>query len=375
MFAHPGPLHPIVCQRKAESSGLGEVKRVEQASRMLDVHLGPDATALEEAVENSHDCITLVDMQGRVLFMNLPGLWQLELEGDPGTSRIAWSELWSRENAELAEYSIESARSGRACRFTACRPTSRGAAKWWDVAVNPIFDRRGLPVQMFCVSRDITELKARELALQRELAEKETLLSEVNHRIKNALAAIAGLLSLQARQSQDAAVHACLQQAQSRVLAIAEIHRRIYEMAGHDCLDIGDCIADVARGTISTLDASVNIELRTACEHGVSLKSDQAITFALLTSELITNCVKHAFEGNDGKVEVAFSAGPTQLFLRVHDNGRGLPEGFDPRKSGGSGMKILLNLVRQLRGELSIARSGRGAHFDIVVPREPLPNS
>jgi two-component sensor histidine kinase len=85
---------------------------------------------------------------------------------------------------------------------------------------------------------------------------------------------------------------------------------------------------------------------------------------------LITNCVKHAFDGNDGTVEVVFSASPTQLFLRVHDNGRGLPDGFDPRSNAGSGMKIVLSLVRQLKGDLHIAHSGSGAHFDIVAPRE-----
>lgn len=370
MVTHPESLPSLT---RDTGQGLWKVRVNRQllpTSQPLDVHFSPDAAALEDAVENSHDCITLVDMQGHVLFMNLPGLWQMELEGDPAEQHITWPELWPRECVDLAEYSMESARSGRACRFTAHRLTSRGAAKWWDVAVSPIFDRRGDPVQMFCVSRDITELKQTESSLQRALAEKEVLLHEVNHRIKNGLAAIAGVLSLQARHSQDVLVHNCLQQAQSRVIAVAEIHRRLYEMAGHDSLDIGDCIADVARGTLATLDPCSNVELHTACERGIEVKSDQAITLALVISELITNCVKHAFQGASGKIRVALAAGPTQLSLQVNDNGRGFPADFNREHSAGVGMRIVHGLVRQLHGELRIENAAPGARFSIVFPRE-----
>jgi two-component sensor histidine kinase len=302
--------------------------------------------------------------------MNLPGLWLMELDSDPSLRETAWAELWPRESVEVAEYSLESARSGRACRFIAHRPTARGSARWWDVAVSPIFDRRGDPVQIFCVSRDITELKSTESLLHQELAAKETMLREVNHRIKNALASVASLLSLQARHSQDAVVHACLQQAQSNVIAVAEVHRRLYEMAGHDSLDIGGCIADVVQSTVATLGAKGNVELRTHCDGGVALKADRAIALVLVASELVTNCVKHAFDDGRGTVDVAFTAGPKDAVLRVDDNGRGLGRDFFPEQSTGVGMRIVQRLVKQLDGQLKIDPADHGTHLSVSFPRD-----
>jgi PAS domain S-box-containing protein len=336
----------------------------------LNIHCVPTVAMLRCAMEESHDCIALLDLRGEILYMNPPGLWLMELDVDPGLTRTSWSELWPRESFDIAEYSLESARSGRACRFTAQRPTARGAVRWWDVAISPIFDRHGHPVQMFCISRDVTEMKAAEHALRQELAAKEMLLREVDHRVKNGLATVAGLLSFQARRSANESVHACLQQAQSRVNAVAAIHRRLYELAKHDTLDIGECIADVARAIVSTQSEAGSITLMTACEHGIALKADRATTLALVTSELITNCIKHAFAQGEGIVQLTLAANPTHLLLRVDDNGRGLLSVPASANEGGIGMTIVRDLVKQLRGELRLDHSGPGAHVRVSVPRD-----
>lgn len=145
----------------------------------------PEVTALEDAIENSEDCIALVDLHGQFVYMNFPGMWQMEIEGQ--TSKIEWSQLWPQECADLAEYSIESVRCGRRTRFTAHRRTARGSTKWWDVAVSPVFDKRGEPQQMFCVLRDITDLKKVESSLRDSLAAVELLLLEVNHQVHGKL--------------------------------------------------------------------------------------------------------------------------------------------------------------------------------------------
>jgi PAS domain S-box-containing protein len=342
----------------------------QRTRQALDIQLAPTAATFQSAMEESHDCIALIDMQGDILYMNPPGLWLMELETDPGMDRTSWCELWPREYVDVAEYGLESARSGRACRFTAQRPTARGAVRWWDVAMSPILDRSGHPVQMFCISRDVTALKSSEHSLRQELAAKDMLLREVDHRVKNGLASVAALLSVQARRSTDENVHACLQQAQTRVTAVAEIHRHLYELSKDDSLDIGDCIADVARAIVSTLSETGCITLTTACEHGIALKADRATTLALVTSELITNCIKHAFAHGEGTVQLTLAASATHLLLRVDDNGRGLLSIPEPASQGGIGMQIVQDLVRQLRGELRLDHAGPGAHVRVSVPRD-----
>lgn len=329
-----------------------------------ETHFVPELTLLEEAIENSLDCIAVVDMQGAIEYMNLPGACLLGLDGEPCSERLSWSELWSQDCADLAEYSIESARSGRACRFTAHRPSTQGSEKWWDVAVTPVLDHDGNPIRMFCIARDITDLK------KSALESKHTLLTEANHRIKNGLIAVASLLSMQARRAQDENVRASLQQARSRIIAVAEVHRHLYEAEGNESVDVGDCISAVARESVATLSGEKAIRLRLTCPHGTTLNADRGTTLALVATELVTNCMKHAFPGGDGVVHVSLLASRTHVALHVDDDGRGLPESFDIHKDAGVGMNVVLRLVHQLHGELEIERRAPGAHFRVIVPRD-----
>jgi PAS domain S-box-containing protein len=335
----------------------------ERALQAQEAHFVPDVTLLEEAIENSLDCIAVVDMRGTVLYMNLPGACLLGLEAPLSSQGISWPELWSGECADMAEYSIESARSGRPCRFTARRHSIQGSEKWWDIAVTPVLDQYGNPVQMLCIARDVTELK------KSVLESKQTLLTEVNHRIKNSLTAVAGLLSMQARRARDENVRVSLHQARSRVMAVAEVHRHLYDANRSETVDIGDCIAAVVRESVAMLRGERNVRLQLACPHGTAVHADRATTLALVATELVTNSMKHAFPSSDGILHVGLYTSSAHLFLHVDDDGRGLPESFDAVKDAGVGMKVVLRLVHQLHGELKIERLARGAHFRVFVPR------
>jgi len=124
-----------------------------------DIACAPDPTALEDAIENSHDCIALIDMSYDVTYMNFSGICQMGLDGRSQLQQITWRQLWSRECIDLIEYSLESVRSGRACRIFVHRPGARGGMQWWDIAASPVFDRNGTPAHMFCVCRDITDVR------------------------------------------------------------------------------------------------------------------------------------------------------------------------------------------------------------------------
>ncbi|HEY5759072.1 MAG TPA: histidine kinase dimerization/phosphoacceptor domain -containing protein [Steroidobacter sp.] len=338
---------------------------------MADIPLSPDSSVIEHAFENSHDCIAVVDMQGMIVYMNLPGTYLMGLDGRPPQQRVSWSELWSPDNHDLAEYSIDEARSGHQCRFMACRPTASGLPRWWDIAANPIFDTHGAPSQMFCVCRDVTELKQAERSLQQEVASKELLVVEASHRVKNHLTGIAGALALQARYSGDETVRASLQQAQSRIQAVACIHRRLQHGRGSERLELSSSMAEIAREAIAALGVEDHIAVTISCPQGLTLSTDRGVALLLMTTELITNALKHAYPGGDkGSVRIAVSGSQRQLLLQVDDDGRGLPVDFNPRGGAGLGMRIVQGLIAQLSGELQIEAQSPGAHFRVRLPRD-----
>jgi PAS domain S-box-containing protein len=342
---------------------------------MADIPPSPDSSVIEHAFENSHDCIAVVDMQGMVVYMNLPGSYLMGLDGRPPQQRVSWSELWSPDNHDLAEYSIDEARSGHQCRFIACRPTANGP-RWWDIAANPIFDSHGVPSQMFCVCRDVTELKQAERSLQQEIASKELLLIEASHRVKNHLAGIAGALALQARYSGNEAVRASLQQAQSRIQAVACIHRSLQQGRNIDRLELCPSLAEIAREAIAALGVEDHIAVTISCPQGLTMATDQAVALLLMTTELLTNALKHAYpDSNKGTVRIGVSGAQRHLLLQVDDDGRGLPTNFDPRGGSGLGMKIVQGLIAQLGGELQIEAQTIGAHFRVRLPRDTPKNA
>jgi PAS domain S-box-containing protein len=328
-----------------------------------------DANLLEQAFENSHDCIALVDMQGRVIYMNLPGSCLLGLDSRPPQQPVSWPELWSPEQRDLAEYSLEEVRCGHQCRFMACREMSSGVPRWWDVAVNPVFDSAGVPAQMFCVCRDVTLLKQAECSLQHQVAAKELLLAEASHRVKNHLASIAGALALQARHSGNETVRNLLRQAQSRIQAVACIHRHLQGSRDGNSLEIAASLAEIARETIAVLGVEDHIGVTISCPQRLVVATDRAVAVLLILTELLTNAFKHAYPGRTrGSVRVTVRDTPHRLVLQIDDDGRGLPRDFEPGSANGLGMRIVQGLVAQLHGELQIDAGSPGTHFQVRLP-------
>lgn len=338
---------------------------------MTDPLLSPDADPLEQAFENSHDCIALVDMQGRVLYMNLPGACLMGLDGRPPRQPVYWPELWSPEHRDLADYSIEEARCGHQCRFLACRRLANGLPRWWDVAVSPVFDAQGIPFRMLCVCRDVTTFKQAESSLQQQLAAKALLLAEASHRIKNHLTVIAAALALQARCSDNETVRASLRQAQCRIQAVASIHGRLQQGAGDEPLELSAELAQIARQAIAALGVEDHIAVTISCPQRLTMPTDRAVALLLITTELMTNALKHAYpEGRRGEVRITVDGTKRQLMLQVDDDGSGLPRDFDRHAGSGLGMRIVEGLVAQLRGELHIESRPPGAHFRVCLPMD-----
>jgi two-component sensor histidine kinase len=207
--------------------------------------------------------------------------------------------------------------------------------------------------------------------LARSLAEKEVLLKEVHHRVKNNLAVIASLLQLQASsRSDNDALGEALRESQSRVESMALIHELLFDndagevdLAKHASLLLTRLLhaygVDPAR-----VSGYVKLE-------PLPLRMDRAIPAALILNELISNALKHAFPGGrSGSIRIEGGRTADGLVtLEVHDDGDGIPEGREPQRPGSLGMEIVRILTRQLKGAFDLDRAG-GTTFRLSFPED-----
>jgi PAS domain S-box-containing protein len=216
---------------------------------------------------------------------------------------------------------------------------------------------------------DITERKQAEAALRSSLAEKDSLLKEVHHRVKNNLQIISSLLSLQGRKVQNREALDLLQDAQNRVRSMALLHETLYRSGNLARVDFPQYVKSICNHLVrSCACGAENIRLSQDIAD-VALDMDQAIPAGLIISELVTNALKHAFPARaEGEISVELQvAGEKHLVLRVSDNGVGFPAERRSQSSETLGLILVENLSRQLDGQLSI-KSDHGTVFEIVFP-------
>lgn len=210
------------------------------------------------------------------------------------------------------------------------------------------------------------EVLRSEEAIRSSLREKETLLKEIHHRVKNNLQVIVSLLRLQARNLQDQQAREMFEESQNRVYSISLVHEMLYGAGDLARIDFCDYLLTLTKGlTDGWKGTGVSVDIVVDAE-GVQLGVDTAIPCGLIVTELVTNALKHAFPNTaSGSIRVAATPEPEGwLKLTVEDDGVGLEEGLEFRRSGSLGLKLVDSLVRQLNATIEIRR-GRGASFMI----------
>ena len=222
---------------------------------------------------------------------------------------------------------------------------------------------------------DISERKRAEAAMRASLEEKEALLKEVHHRVKNNLQVVTSLLALQAQLEQRPEVLTALRDTQGRVRAMALLHENLYRSPSLSRVTLAPYLeaigAQLARSYLSESAPRLTVRV-----DDLELPIDQAMPCGLLVSELVTNAFKHAFPGGDGGtiVVAAVREGPA-VVLTVSDDGVGLAPDLDLTSSPSLGLRLVRGLADQLNGELTIDH-GRGTsvsvRFDLASPGEAL---
>lgn len=218
-----------------------------------------------------------------------------------------------------------------------------------DVYVAPIpVYVDGEPIAAFGMYIDISEQKTYEKELQKSLEEKKTLLKEIHHRIKNNLAVVTGLIQLQLYETESPEVQATLEESESRIQTIGLIHEKIYNsqtLSGVSCeAYIGDLVETISK--TNTMDKEVTISKNIDDIH---LNTRQAVPFALLVNEVVTNSYKYAFEDQvEGEIQIDINRDGDELHAEIRDNGKGLPDNFSEDNTESLGMTLIQNFINQL---------------------------
>ncbi len=234
------------------------------------------------------------------------------------------------------------------------------------VSAKPILDVDGKYGGSFAVVTDITKQKHAEAQLRASLNEKELLLREIHHRVKNNLQVVSSLLRLQSRYPSDDKYREMLDQSQNRIQSMALIHEKLYQSKELGNINFEDYVKALASHLFQGFAAGCQrIKLITEIA-AVSLTIDKAIPCGLLANELLSNCLKHAFpHGKGGIIKMSFVSDDGRFEFVVSDDGVGLPDDFEMTNTTTMGLRLVNTLVNQLNGELRF-KSENGACFQII---------
>ncbi|MBK8475659.1 MAG: PAS domain S-box protein [Opitutaceae bacterium] len=394
-------------------SDITERKRAEDALHESEQHH-------RLLIQHLHAGVVVHAPDTRILLANEQASILLGLSIDQMLGKTAIDPAWCFLHEDgspvpLAEYPVNRVRTSlepvRNLVLGIHRPDASRPV-WVLINGFPDLDGRGELSQVVVTFVDITERRRTEVALRDSLREKESLLREVHHRVKNNLQIISSLLRLQAGQIDHPATSAVLHDMQGRIRSMALLHETLYRSGNLAQVDLADYLQTVCTQSLRASSrrepaAAIRLEFNLA---SVFLDATRAVPCGLLVNELVSNCLKHAFPGDrGGTVRVSLqpardpagsppddepppggavpacdpapsggagfapaisprsSLSPESLRLTVSDNGVGLPPGFDLAQLRSLGLQLVSDLARQLQGRLEIGRGpDNGASFTVI---------
>lgn len=318
--------------------------------------------------ENASDAIITIDLEDRITSWNssaerIFGWAAEEVIGKKITQIILPSDLLTERNALLHD-----AKSGKAVvGVETVRLNRYGTKIYVSITISPIRDMYQNIVGFSGIIRDVTERKKAEEQIHASLLEKEVLLREIHHRVKNNMQIISSLLKLQVQFVKDKSDIELFKDTQNRIMSMSLIHEKLYKSKDLTKINLEEYIKDLVNKLFLSYEVNRNRIAMSADIEDISLGVDTVIPCGLIINELVTNSLKHAFPGSKkGKINVTLhSTGRNEIELIVNDDGIGIPEELDFRKPKSLGLQLVTLLVEnQLEGRINLDRS-KGTTFQI----------
>jgi len=251
---------------------------------------------------------------------------------------------------------------------------SDGERRFISLRIKAIYDENNKKIGTRGVTQDITELKKTEEKLRLLLEDKDMLIKEIHHRVKNNLMIISSLLNLQSNYLKDQESIEIFKESQHRAESMALIHQRLYQSTNLKSIEFQEYITTLARDLYqSYVKDPERVKLLLDVED-VNIDIDTAIPLGLILNELITNSMKYGFPGDmEGKVFIDLSKKDDTYVLKVGDDGVGIPSDLDFRNTSSLGMQLVNGLVSQIDGEIELNRDN-GTEFVIKFKEMKLRN-
>jgi len=310
-------------------------------------------------VENQTDMVVKFDPEGKVLFAS-PSYCEVLGRTEESILGTNFLPLVHQEDQKKTHRALEKLRRPPYVVFLEHRLLTMNGWRWIAWADKAIMDDEDELKAFVGVGRDITERKLAEDRIMRSLKEKELLLREIHHRVKNNLQIISTLLSLQSSHTEDQGVIDLYQESQNRILSIALIHENLYQ--SEDLTNIN--FASYLKNLIDDLFHSYGVnpdKIQITMEiKDVKMGIETAIPGGLIINELISNTLKHAFPMGKGEIYLELTVKDNGKYkLTVRDDGEPFPDNFKLDDTKTLGMKLISNLVNQLDGEITLDKTNK----------------
>ncbi|MCZ6671300.1 MAG: PAS domain-containing protein, partial [Verrucomicrobia bacterium] len=327
-------------------------------------------------LEDSPVCNKIIDLDSRLLYMSSAGVNRLKIPDINSFYGCTYPPDFFPEStrASLIEH-LEQAKAGEISSVECLALDMEGCEVWYHTTFVPARDDEDRIEYIIATSVDITERKHAEEKIKTALREKEVMLKEIHHRVKNNLQVISSLLNLQSRYIEDDKMLALFMESRNRVQSMALIHEKLYQAKDFSQIDFSDYARDLSRQLFRANNVNPEkVRFKAEIEE-ISLSIDVAVPCGLIINELLTNALKHAFPGDrKGTVMLQLHSKrpakrkPKQggaVVLTVSDDGVGLPDGFNIESTTSLGVQLVKTLSAQIDGVLQI-KSGKGTHFAIT---------
>jgi PAS domain S-box-containing protein len=322
--------------------------------KRIEIVLSESEDRYRDLVENSQDLICTHDLEGKVLTMNKAAA---RLTGYSIKELLAMNmaDLLLPEVRHLFKPYLAEIKAKGWARGTMRVQTAGGESRYWEF--HNTLRTKGVPVPVVRgLGRDITEKERADKEIKHQLVEKEILLKEVHHRIKNNIAAISGLLSQRLQSIANPEAIAVLQDAIGRVDSMRLLYDKLLLSEDYKDVSVRNYLDDLIDKIIAIFPDKVTIELEKRIVD-FQLDSKRLFPLGIIINELLTNIMKYAFSGRDyGLIKISIKKIKSHVTLIVEDDGNGLPAGFDIDKSKGFGLMLVKMLSQQLGGSFSMER-------------------
>jgi len=293
-------------------------------------------------------------------FCKMTGYTEEEVLGQPSDLLVGPETDWELRN-ELRS-SLENRKSSE-IEFINYR--KNGEKFWIHTSGVPVENKEGDCTHWVFISRDITDQKEQEEKILSSLKEKETLLAEIHHRVKNNLAVVSSLMELQAMNSENEELSRQLMSSVMRIKSMATIHEQLYQSNSFSKLQFSDGLIQLIHNVIDTLQTGTDFDLRFDLDD-VELNINQGIPCSLLVNEVITNILKHSYKDREsGTLTVRLRQSDGLITVEVEDDGAGLPADFEVNGSNSMGLQLIDLLTQQLKGEKCYSSDESGTTFTL----------